>query len=389
MFCPKCHTELGDKALFCKRCGEKINSKRKSSWSSFSSSKTFERMNVKKTIEDDTKTILEKKEPPVSIEDHNETHDNQFNYSKNYSNVTKIDNELHQDQYTYSQNYSSINKQKVTSDEDYIKAYIGKTDSKWFNQQFSIPEAILGPFYYLYRKQFPQAIILIILYIASYRYMGDNSLFIRFGINIILAFIFNKNYLKEVNRRVNIIKKQNQNATSDELLEKCKRQGGTLTAVQVLAAMAIYFITIIVITTIKSPEIEQVHVEKIDNGIITYTIPEGMITKTYYNNYQHFIKTTDNGSCTLTVTNDYTTKEEDIFVKEQVNEYFSEYKQSNIEEMEINQLKWKYIILTKDNITRNIYVLKDKNTIYEISFSEENDACANDRNIILNSIQRK
>ncbi len=50
-------------------------------------------MNVKKTIEDDTKEILKKNEH-ISIEDHNETHDTQFNYSKNYSNVQKANNEL-------------------------------------------------------------------------------------------------------------------------------------------------------------------------------------------------------------------------------------------------------------------------------------------------------
>ena len=53
MFCSKCHTEIPDeKDVYCKRCGTKIQKKNKLDFGSFSSSKTFSRMNTKNIVSD-------------------------------------------------------------------------------------------------------------------------------------------------------------------------------------------------------------------------------------------------------------------------------------------------------------------------------------------------
>ena len=46
--------------------------------------------------------------------------------------------------------------------------------------------------------------------------------------NFIFAFIFNDLYIKEIKKRIFKIKKDNPKITQEELIEICKRKGGTL-----------------------------------------------------------------------------------------------------------------------------------------------------------------
>ena len=85
MFCSKCHTEIRDENIkFCPRCGQEIGNKRTTNHFYFGS--TF-----KKTNE----------------------HENQYEYSKNYSNVIDDNPDTHQEQYNYSKNYSDVKKDQA------------------------------------------------------------------------------------------------------------------------------------------------------------------------------------------------------------------------------------------------------------------------------------
>ena len=415
MFCPKCHTELKDGTKFCTRCGTEQNSTGKfSKWGSFSSSKTFGRMNIKNTIDKEAKEIIEKQEE-ISIEDHNETHEKQYNYSKKYSNIIKDTNSTHEtqfnfstnysnvtnktdtpheDQYNYSQQYSLMDHAESKTDKDYENAFIGK-NFNWFQIKMSIPAVVFGPFYFLYRKMYGQAILLIILYLITYSYLQEETgIFVRFVLNIIFAIKANQIYLKEVHTRIENIKKRNQNADSKELLELCKKAGGTCSIMFIIIVMMFYF-TVIALITIQrelSNVIEEpkpIITEDITNNEIVYRVPERINVKTNFSNYQHITDDNQYGNCYITIYSSQTNKNEDEYLSS-LKSYYVDYNQSEVEEIEINQEKWKKTHYEKNNAKRDIYVFKYNGYMYDFQFSYSySNACDEDMDYILESVERK
>jgi hypothetical protein len=140
--------------------------------------------------------------------------------------------------------------------EGYRIAYIGER-KKAFDMPFSIPSAIFGPFYFLYRKDWSLSIVLMICYFASHVYMIQNSitddlgLLLRFIINIIYAFLFNNRYLSLVDKKIAFILKANPDKTKVELIEECKKQGRTLHIGIVLVIMILYVIGIVLLNNAK------------------------------------------------------------------------------------------------------------------------------------------
>lgn len=392
MFCPKCHTELDDNIQICTRCGTKVDSKsNKNSWGSFSSTKTFERMN-RKEIEKEPIEVEEKQE--VNLDDHNEEHQEQYNYSKQFSNVTKDNNEEHQEQYSYSEQYSNTTQETVTSEQDYIDAYIG--NSALINLPFSFPAILLGPFYYLYRKMFSIAIILIILYISSYVYLNEDlGLILRLVINIVLAFKFNKKYKEDVEKRIKIIKIQNQNATSTELLDICKRKGKPLSSGILFIVIILYFASIAALLVNEPNTQEEVKETKIKTeysvGKLHYIIPKDMEETDEYINYQFFKDKNDNGTCFISVSMQNTNMTEKEYLVSLSSSY-NRFKQNDIEVIDIKNNKWS--LRKYEGTTQNteIYVMKDKteNAIYEFNFDElppNSQACKADIEYIFKNIE--
>ena len=143
-----------------------------------------------------------------------------------------------------------------TQEEGYRIAFIGER-KKIFDLPFSIPSAIFGPFYFLYRKDWSLSIVLLICYFASHVYMIQNSitddigLFLRLIINIIYAFLFNNRYLSLVDKKIDYIKKTNPKKTKAELIEECKRQGRTLNIFVVLIVIILYVAGIVLLRQAK------------------------------------------------------------------------------------------------------------------------------------------
>ena len=426
MFCPKCHTDLDDNTKYCKRCGTKLDSiRKKTSWGSFSSSKTFERMNVKNTIEDsEFLNKVESKPEEISLEDHNETHTDQYTYSKNYSNVTKDNNEEHheqynysktyskvtqdnnknhQEQYTYSQAYSNTPAKQITSDEDYKNAFIG-INQNLVKSGFSIFAAIFGPFYCLYRKLWTEGIILLIIYIASYRYLSDNvGMLLRITLNIILAFKFNHLYANEVEKRVQNIKRENQDFTSQEILEACKRKGGTVKIGVIFFFIIIYFscITILLLYNDVKTEVETAKTEnntetQIDYNSnydqvyqLTYQTPQETEKRSNSANYKHYSYTNENGKCYITIKAHSTGYNETEFLTIMTRPY-SNYTHGPIVQEQFNELTWYKKILDNESMYRTYYVLKkDSNSyLYEMEFyskTEQKEACREPIDTIMKS----
>ena len=143
MFCQKCHTQILDDSIkFCHRCGTELNRK-KTKFSSFQSDNTFKYMSKygKKTSLDKfnyenlntNTTIDEQQEIPCNINENAQAnnHSDQFNYSLNYSGVTKK-RQTHDEQFNYSKNYSGATKKSQSHDDqyNYSQFYSNATNSQ-------------------------------------------------------------------------------------------------------------------------------------------------------------------------------------------------------------------------------------------------------------------
>lgn len=244
MFCPKCHTELDDDKKFCTRCGTNLQVK-KSKYTQFSTMRTFKRM----AELDYSKNKKDNEEiQELDNNDHNDTHNEQYNYNKKYSKIIKDNNdshdiqynyskeysktndyeEDHNEQYRYSEEYSKTNNIQVTSDEDYIESYVGKYYKYIKSQTISIYSLLFGEYYLLYRKMYTEGIIIIVLNIIIACFNVEIASLLTIIVRLFLAFKFKDIYLNKVEKKVNEIKIINSDKQSTELINIISKNGGTL-----------------------------------------------------------------------------------------------------------------------------------------------------------------
>ena len=175
---------------------------------------------------------------PNSKYDSTSCHEEQYNYSYEYSNKTEPKynmNATHADQYNYNTNYSyDMNKYDYayqpndSGDDKYIKEYIGPNYNSIKNMKFSLPSLIFGPIYLMYRKVWNYALAAIIIQVAAiFLLNSDYSQVINLVINVFFGLKFQSIYMKQAEDKVEQIKQQGLDKSTTELLELCKKKGGT------------------------------------------------------------------------------------------------------------------------------------------------------------------
>lgn len=124
--------------------------------------------------------------------------------------------------------------------EDYlIDAYIGKNQEKLKEENFSINTFFLGIYYILYRKMWLLAVLYIVVIIISSIFLPTFYNAINFAVGIIISFKFKKMYIKQVREKVEIIKKENSFKSNEELIEICRKKGGTSILAPILYILGI------------------------------------------------------------------------------------------------------------------------------------------------------
>lgn len=151
--------------------------------------------------------------------------------------------------YSQNNNFNSLN-----IEDELIKCYIGKNNDKLFekvknpnsiSKNFNIFAFLFGPIYFMYRKMYLIGIII---------WLVTTILFSVFPVLVFLIYIINgcifiKMYNLHINKKINKIRLENNNATFDELKSICLKKGGVNylvpTVMSVLLAIAVTFSLVI------------------------------------------------------------------------------------------------------------------------------------------------
>ena len=366
MICPNCKKSIPNNTKFCTSCGEKLTNDEHAK--QYNYSKNYS--NVEK--------------------DHQETHDTYYEYSKNYSKTDDNYNTAHNDLYNYSEMYSNINQQKVTSEDDYINSYIKNNYNIINRLGFSIPALILGPIYLLYRKRWLYGFTILLGMILLYLYNVNIALLFTIVINLYLGFKFNEMYLNFVNRKVEQIKISNPDKTSTELLELCKKNGGTMNK-DILIAIVITLISIITLLFVNNHNETKEEEEYINNTIneLHFKIPDGF-EKSKYNsdNYYSSSYIDEKNYCHIAI---YTTKN---YNNETIDKYISTYitnekspDEISISDKKINNLDWKIITTTDEYMDNSSYVIEVNNIFYHVQYNGNKDSsCIKLKDKFINSL---
>lgn len=320
--------------------------------------------------------------------------------NNNKQNQFEYDNNTHQNQFEYGQTYNQIG-----SDEDFLRAYVGNNYEKIKNNSFSIPTFFLGAYYFLYRKLYLYGIILAAINLACSIIGGYTSL-ASFIIQIILCLNFSKIYLQFAQKKIEIIKQSNLDKSNQELLEICRKKGGTSAGIPIAFACIIFIVAFTYGVFIGINEIidetnstnENKNPGNSSNNSLNYTVPQGFTTYSEEtNNYKSYYYSERDGSCSLRV---YAVNYKYLY--EDATEYLNDnvYTKpsdttTEITDKAINGETWKYLNVTSDNKTVDAYaIMKDQN-IYFIEFTDNKvsytngDVCPTKKEEFINSISFK
>lgn len=374
MKCLKCGAYVYSSDKFCRSCGATLNSETCQYGDNISNSRY----------------------------DSSSCHEQQYKYSYEYSNKTKPTyntNATHQDQYDYSASYSFdpskydyAYRPNDSGDDKYIKAYIGHNYELIKKMKFSFPALIFGPWYLIYRKVWGYAIAALIISLAAdFLLETDLADVINIIINIYFACKFKEIYMKQTEEKVESIKQQNLDKSTNELLDVCRKKGGVsfkgIGAIIVIGIFAVIalgiYLGINTESTTPLPNadetISEVTIGKV--GDLTYTIPTNY-TETYSSeNYQRF----DHSHCNITVE-----KRIPYGFYSDADSYLNSLTatSSGINAINYNGHEWKYKQLNNNNYYSNVYAYKYNDTLYLITLNNTNYySCNTEYNQILPTLK--
>jgi hypothetical protein len=298
---------------------------------------------------------------------------------------------------------------RITSDEDYIKAYVGDKYNKLKKENISFPSLLLGPLYLVYRKLTKQGLLILLIYLLLYYYTTFNiTAFCIILTNILLCFKFNKYYIEEAERKTNEIKLSNPDKTSNELLIECQKKGKlSKTLVIILIILIIIFLSYtsskeaykdiyneLYKTLYNVEDVETIDDYEEDESLdeLEYIIPNNFKEGKYnYSDYKYYNYIKNNNICSITVLKyTYINNTTEEFLKTHLYSYENE-KISDIESIYINDNKWKKLSQQYTDYYTNHYAIKIENIIYEIEYKNytNSNVCKNYETEFINTLKIK
>ena len=149
---------------------------------------------------------------------------------------------------------------------DMVKAFIGKNAEKLSTKNWNWSAFLLSPVYFVYRKLYKEFFVLLILIIALNFLMYYISIpFAAVLFSAILGLVFNKLYMKHVNKKVNAI---SANFYGKDAITECEKQGGVnKTVAYILWGINVIVVVVIISIGFSFPKVEN----SIDNEILKRT----------------------------------------------------------------------------------------------------------------------
>ena len=342
-------------------------------------------------------------------------HGKQYDYSNTYSHTKKDSDTKYTQSYEYDDKYT-IDQSKYAyamttdsgGDDKYVKAYIGQNYQSIKKMKFSFPALIFGPWYLLYRKVWGYAIAIIIISIAAqFLLTSDLKDFVNIIMNIFVACKFQSIYMKQAEDKVEQIKQQNLDKTPNELLDICRKKGGTSSkapAIIILIAVILIPIIAMYVYTNDSVDVENENnteiVEEVEeeNNEFTYTLPQGFIKaygSGFYNRFEYQVN--NSIKCNLTV--DKTTlirnyPDEKTYLEKKMNIVANTTNQPiPVMSLNLNGKNWKYMNIETPQRSETMYAYKTDKEIYVIKTydykinNQTNTICKTKYNEFLNSVK--
>lgn len=342
-------------------------------------------------------------------------HGKQYDYSNTYSHTKKDSDTKYTQSYEYDDKYI-IDQSKYSyamttdsgGDDKYVKAYIGQNYQSIKKMKFSFPALIFGPWYLLYRKVWGYAIAIIIISIAAqFLLTSDLKDFVNIIMNIFVACKFQSIYMKQAEDKVEQIKQQNLDKTTNELLDICRKKGGTSTkapAIIIISALILIPIIAMYVYTNDTVDVENENnneiVEEVEeeNNEFTYTIPQGFIKaygSGFYNRFEYQVN--NSIKCNLTV--DKTTlirnyPDEKTYLEKKMNIVANTTNQPiPVMSLNLNGKNWKYMNIETPQRSETMYAYKTDKEIYVIKTydykinNQTNTICKTKYNEFLNSVK--
>ena len=160
------------------------------------------------------------------------------------------------------------------STDDLLKEFVGKNYEKISKRKFNLSALFLGGTYFLYRKMIMIGILFTLLMVGIQLSMLFINPIITLVLSLILSvvfcLVFNKMYINNAKKNIEIIKKNNTNKSITDLKKICNKKGGTNVALAIIIPM--------IISSILSGIILTLFPSSLDNFIDTY------VPKTQENN---------------------------------------------------------------------------------------------------------
>ena len=289
-------------------------------------------------------------------------------------------------QFSYSEIYSNINSYKVTSDEDYLKYFIGNSYENVKLGKFSFSAFIFGPFKLLYRKMYLYGISLLCIFMLLLYYNSEIGILCYIIFNLYLGLKYNTIYMNYVTQKVDIIKMSNPDKSSTELLEVCRKKGNHMNVLLlILFVLTVIFIIITTMFEYKSNTKETKEPKK-ENPTSMYDMNYKMLDNyklgRYQSNFYAFYSYhKDDAECYIILK---TSNKKGLY--KTINEYMSTNEKSEFTDVNINDNTWKKLIFNED-IT--LYGIEYNDKYYLIKFDSNDQLCKNNEDEFMNTINFK
>ena len=350
MFCPKCGTEVKEGSRFCGSCGNQLVD------------------DVKEETKEEKKEEKKTIEPVVTTE------------------------------------------KTIGVEEDLIDAYMGIKAQKLKTSSFSFCTFFFGAVYFLYRKMYLYGLLWLLVFPIVCGIIPVVGPIASIAAPIVMGFFFKTIYLQHVETKVREIKNAYRDKSHEELLELCKKLGGTtivpVIIVVILNVIVIAIIALAVYALISTGELSDIFEETIDSitsenivyevdtneslGGLNYLIPANFEETYKYGNYTRSYDYTGKDyseRCSFEI-HVYDTTEEDVEKNLKDSIYVPEGAETEEKHVTINDRDWYNIDVFKSYGTDNNYEVITNNKIYRYQFSTliDGEVCGAARKNVTNSL---